>query len=379
MIHAFFWGSLFLIFFSYLGYPVSLGIIRFFRKNELKRKLITPFVSFIITAYNEENKIREKLDNTLQTNYPRELLQIIVASDGSTDRTNDIVRSYSAYNINLIELPEHMGKEAAQVQAIKAATGEILIFSDTATRIDPESISNIVSNFSDPTVGCVSSEDRIISSVNGQTVSGEGLYVRYEMWLRRIESSINSVVGLSGSFFAARRSVCADLTSLFQSDFKILLNTVKKGMRGISDPTSVGLYSDLSDTSREFNRKVRTVLRGLTVFFSNIEFLDFFRYGFFSYQFICHKLLRWMAPLFLVGSFLGSMLLSFSSSFYFYIFITQFFFYLSAIAVLVKPSLIRVPLFKVALFFVQVNISIAVAWYKYIRGDRIVSWQPSVR
>ena len=168
-----------------------------------------PDVTLVITAHNEEKRIASKIENTLALTYPRERIQIIVASDGSTDGTNAIVAGRREEGIELLALRERGGKESAQKEAVAAARGDIIVFSDVATILDPWGLERIVSGFADPTVGCVSSEDRLIGK-DGRP-SGEGMYVRYEMWMRRLESRVNSLVGLSGSFFAARRQ-CASIS-----------------------------------------------------------------------------------------------------------------------------------------------------------------------
>jgi len=246
-----FWCSLFEVFWAYIGYPVSLSFIKIIINKRIhtydENKEYTPKISLIITAHNEEKRIQAKIRNTIQLDYPKDKFEIIVASDGSTDRTNNIVKGY---NVKLLEISERSGKEKAQKRAIQEATGEILIFSDVSTILEPKGIKEIVKNFADPRVGCVSSEDRVISK-NGEP-SGEGAYVKYEMWLRRLESQVNSVVGLSGSFFAARREVCKDFSEKLPSDFRTLLNSIKLGMKGISEPDAIGYYQDVADESKEF-------------------------------------------------------------------------------------------------------------------------------
>ena len=155
----------------------------------------------------------------------------------------------------LVRTRERKGKEAAQQLAVRTAIGQILVFSDCATALPPNAVSTIVMNFADPTVGCVSSIDRLVDA-DGKA-SGEGLYVRYEMWLRQLESRVNTLVGLSGSFFAARRDVCRHWASDRQSDFSTLLNAVVMGMRGVLDVDSAGYYRSIADDRREFQRKVR--------------------------------------------------------------------------------------------------------------------------
>ncbi|MGE5670407.1 MAG: glycosyltransferase family 2 protein [Fibrobacterota bacterium] len=372
------WISIFLAFFVYFGYPLTLTFLSLFRRKKVLRAPITPMVSLIITAYNEEKRIREKLENTMKLDYPREKLQVIIASDGSTDKTHDIVREYADRGVVLFEVPDRKGKENAQAQAVRIATGEIVVFSDTATRLDPKGLQEIVSNFADPQIGCVSSEDKMISE-DDTDVGGEGFYVKYEMWLRALESRCNSVVGLSGSFFAARKEVCKDFSPKMQSDFRTLLSSMKKGMRGVSDPNAIGYYQDIKDKSREFQRKVRTVLRGLTVFFNHPEFLNVFKFGLFTYQYLSHKLMRWLVPVFLCAALIANSMLATVSPLYFWLLVAQGLFYGSALLGILFPSLTKIVFIKIPAFFVVVNASIFVAWIKFLKGERVVLWQPSVR
>ena len=373
-----FWMFVFCAFFAYFGYPITLILLSAVRRKKHERKTITPTATLIITAFNEEKRIREKLENTLLLEYPRDRLQIMVASDGSTDTTHEIVGEYADKGVELFIVHDRKGKENAQAEAVKAARGEIIIFSDTATRIDPNGLLEIVSNFADPKVGCVSSEDKMIAN-DDSDVGGEGFYVTYEMWLRKLESQVNSVVGLSGSFFAARREVCEDFSPKMQSDFRTLLSSMTRGMRGVSDPEAIGYYQDIKDKSREFQRKVRTVIRGLTVFFNHAYFLNIFKFGLFSYQYFCHKLMRWLVPFFMLGALVAGGLAALNSRVYGILFGLQLLFYLVALAGIVIPKLTDMVLFKIPAFFTVVNVSIFVAWMKFIGGERVVLWQPSVR
>lgn len=373
-----FWTSVFLAFFAYFGYPITLQFFSIFLRKKTNRSEISPKVSLIITAYNEERRIKEKLENTMKLDYPRDKLEIIIASDGSTDKTHEIVESYADRGVKLFIVPDRKGKENAQAEAVKIANGDILVFSDTATKLDPNGLKEIISNFADPKIGCVSSEDKMISE-GSNDIGGEGFYVKYEMWLRSLESRCNSVVGLSGSFFAARREVCEDFSPKMQSDFRTLLSSMQKGMRGVSDPNAIGYYQDIKDKSREFQRKVRTVLRGLTVFFNHPQFLNIFKFGLFTYQYFCHKLLRWLVPVFLICAFISGMLISFESPLYTMLSLMQIIFYSSAFLGIFVPSLTKIAFIKIPAFFVTVNASIFVAWIKFFKGERVVLWQPSVR
>lgn len=374
---ALFWISIFLILHAYFGYPLSLWLISRLRSKPVLRSSYLPSLTLIIAACNEEKRIREKIENTLVLDYPRELLQIIVASDGSTDKTNAIVLEYTVHGIELLDLPERRGKEHAQKDAVAVATGEVIVFSDTSTRIEPNGLREIAANFADPSVGCVSSVDRVLGRDGNPC--GEGFYVRYEMWLRSLESRVNSLVGLSGSFFAARREVCRDFSGDMQSDFRTVLNSMRLGLRGVSDERTIGMYADISDSKKEFDRKVRTVLRGLTVFFRNTDFLNVRRYGLFAYQYFCHKLLRWLVPVFLFAALVANLFLAFESWGYAVLLLGQLAFYGLAFLVWSGRVESKSTLLKIPHYFLVVNAAILVAWIRYLKGNRMVMWSPSER
>ena len=376
MEHIFF-VSIMLIVYAYFGYPISLYILgRIVNKNNKKENII-PNVTIIITVYNEEKKIEIKLLNTLLIRYPKDKLQIIISSDGSNDKTVEIAKKYEKYGIEVLNLQKRAGKENAQKEAVKFAKGDILVFTDVATMLEPDGIKQIVSNFADSSVGSVSSEDRLLGK-DGK-VSGEGFYVRYEMWLRRLESMVNSVVGLSGSFFAARKIICDDFSGNMQSDFRTVFNSIKKGFRCVSDPNAIGIYSDVKDKNQEYDRKVRTVLRGITVFFNHLELLNIFKYGLFSYQLFCHKLLRWMVPVLLIIVFISNAFIVLNSSVYLIVFLVQLIFYGIAVVGCTTNRFESKKYSKIPRYFLIVNASILTAWWRYIRRHRVVLWNPSDR
>jgi cellulose synthase/poly-beta-1,6-N-acetylglucosamine synthase-like glycosyltransferase len=371
-----FWSAVVFIFYAYLGYPLLLMFLSFVRSRPVKKADATPSVSLIITAHNEEARIREKLENTLALDYPRERLEIIAASDCSTDETDAIVQSYESRGVRLVRATQRNGKEAAQKLAVQAASGEILIFSDVATILPSNAITNIVKSFGDPSVGCVSSVDKIIDG-EGKT-NGEGAYVKYEMLLRDLETRANTLVGLSGSFFAARRKVCDNWQPELQSDFNTLLNAVNLGLRGVADPESAGYYKTIADETREYERKVRTVLRGIAVFMKNLPMLNPFRYGLFSWQLFSHKLCRWLVPFAMAVVFLCNATLI-SSPFYLCLFVLQCAGYAVALEAFWTNRLSQNPVLKLPTYLVIVNLSILDAWCRYWRGERVVRWNPSQR
>ena len=407
-----FWFSLFVVFYAYFGYVIFLMLIdawqRLFKTYRNARTSDDthgprashelPRVSFIVTAYNEEQRITRKIENSLSLDYPAEKLEIIVASDCSNDGTDGIVSSYADRGVKLVRAPKRKGKEHAQMHAVRAAVGDILVFSDVATVLQPDALQRIVSNFQDPAIGCVSSEDRFIDQ-DGR-VSGEGLYVRYEMFLRALESRVNTLVGMSGSFFAARSEVCRDWAPDLQSDFNTLLNTVKHGMKGISDPNSIGYYENIADERKEFQRKVRTVLRGITVLLRNRQLMNPFRHGLFAWQLVSHKLCRWTVPLFLALALVSNAVLLDAGAIYVVLLVLQLSLYIAALwfrfqnqsrsssatakpperaaaAIYLRSVLDQIA--RIAYYFSSVNMAIAWAWFKYFKGERATLWEPSKR
>jgi glycosyltransferase involved in cell wall biosynthesis len=376
-IESVFWMSILFIFYAYAGYPLLLLLIGLLHSRPVRAMPFQPAVSFIITAYNEEHRIGEKLANTLRLDYPRDRLEIVVASDCSTDGTDDIVRSFESAGVRLVRSGVKGGKEAAQKLAVESTKGDILVFSDTATILEPEAVSAIVRNFADDTVGCVSSVDRFIDADG--VVSGEGAYVRYEMWLRQLETRVNTLVGLSGSFFAARRAVCKDWAPDLQSDFNTLLNSVRLGLRGVADPESVGYYKNLVDQRKEYERKVRTVVRGISVFMRSLPLLNPVRYQLFAWQLFSHKLCRWLVPFAMILALAANGYLALSSPLYRALLAAQAGFYALALTYIGTRRLPRFGMLRIPSFFVMVNVSILDAWLRYFRGQRIVSWNPSKR
>jgi glycosyltransferase involved in cell wall biosynthesis len=367
-----FWLSVALIVYAYAGYPFALFALSRFRDRRVVKRALTPRVSFIIAAHNEEQRIRDKIVNTLAQDYPSELLEIIVASDCSTDRTDEIVGEF-AERVRLVRAPERRGKEAAQQLAVLAAGGDILIFSDSATALAPQGVSSIVENFSDPSVGCVSSIDLCIDE-RGR-VSGEGAYVRYEMFIRKLETRVGTLVGLSGSFFAARRIVCQRWSVDRQSDFNTLLNSIEVGLRGVLDPDSVGYYRTISNPSREFGRKVRTVVRGIAVLAPNLRYLNPFRFGLFAWELASHKICRWLVPFAMLGALVTNLLLASRSPFYQVTLFLQAGFYLAALVGLrTDARILRLPS-----FLCVANFAVLMAWLRFARGERIALWSPSSR
>jgi glycosyltransferase involved in cell wall biosynthesis len=372
-----FWAGCFISLYSYLLYPLILVVLPKRHRLSLDNKFDNVSVSVIIAARNEERRIAAKLENTLQLEYPRESLSILVASDASVDATDAIVRSHHDPSVRLIRSEERRGKEHAQSLAIVAATGSILVFTDVATRLRPDALIRLVENFSDLAIGAVSSEDELDLPLG--EVRGEGAYVKYEMWLRSLESNVAGLVGLSGSCFAVRREVCSKWRTDTPSDLTVALLCALAGMRAVADRRVRGSYDDLKNDSQEFNRKKRTIVRGMTAVWQLREILNPARYGLFAFQVWSHKVLRWSVPAGLLLALVAAAMLSRSSAFYEMLLIIQIGGYAAAACGYLSARARKILPIRVALYFVVANFATAAAAWDFMRGIRIVTWDPSQR
>ena len=375
MLWAFWLAAIFLAY-AFGGYYLVLWVVSLYYKRPHQRGAIQPAVSIIIAAHNEASTISSKILNCLELNYPPEKYEILVASDGSDDGTPDIVRSFAHRGVRLIEIPDRSGKQYAQMLARDAATGEILVFTDAGVEFERESLQKMISNFADTSVGCVSSEDEIVRKKGWM---GEQLYVQFEMRMRRLESRIGSLVTASGSFFAARRRVCDTWHIDQTSDFFVVLNTVSMGMRAVVDPESVGRYGLVHSERAELQRKIRTIVNGLAVFFAHKELLNPLRYGFFSWQLISHKLFRWLTPFAMLLLFVSNLFLWTKGLFYQAALVSQAAMYAAGLLALsIDRSSVWKPI-KLAGYFLLGNAATVMAWFYFLSGEKFVSWQPSQR
>ena len=381
MLVLMFWLVAIAAIYSYVLYPLLLKLLLWRRGaksvDRLDQSTAAIKYSLIVTAYNQERRIREKIENTLLLDFDADRLELIVASDCSEDATDTIVNEYAQRGVRLVRAKERLGKENAQREAIQVATGDVLVFSDVATQIPSDALKKLERYFVDPTVGAVSSEDRFISK-DGK-VAGEGAYVKYEMWLRKLESGLAGLVGLSGSFFAARKAVCSDWDIHSPSDFNTALNAAKAGLRAVSAPDVLGFYQDLQDPSKEYQRKIRTVIRGMTGLSRHLEVLNVRRYGLFAVQVLSHKLMRWLTPWFLLMLFVLSAMTAPEGGVYTLALLLQILFYAVALVAQFLPEVRRFGLVKLVYFFVQVNVALLDAAIKFMAGKRMTTWKPSAR
>lgn len=373
MMKPLFWVGVAAVLYAYAGYPLMLWVLSRLRPRPIERATILPTVSVIIAARNEEGVIKEKIANTLALAYPPHQLEIIVASDASDDATHACVREFADRGVRLVASSERRGKEYAQRLAIQGSRGEIFVFSDASVLLDEDALRLLVENFADPTVGAVSSED-VSVSLDGERTP-EGLYVRYEMMVRRLESRVGSLVGLSGSCFAIRRDLCMCWPEGLASDFMAALHAARAGYRAVVDPRVRAYVKVVGSPRDEFRRKRRTFLRGITVLMDQADLINPVRFGFFALELLSHKLLRFAMPGLLMTTWTSSLLLSWQP-FYAAIFALQTLFY--GLAIVGRPPA-SVRAARAAHYVVLVNLAVAEAWGRYLIGDRQVVWEPSKR
>lgn len=368
-----FWISVIAILYTYAGYPLLLLCLAKGsreQKNSMPHPGFQPEVSLIIPVYNEEKVIDDKIRNLISLDYPKDKMEIIVVSDASTDRTGAIVRQYEEGGVRFVEQGARKGKAAALNRGLVESKNEIIVFSDASILLKEDALRNIVRPFSNRSIGCVSGEDYIPGG------GGEGAYGRYELFLRNLESRIGSIVGASGCFYAQRKSLYEPFPEGMAPDFFSVLKTVEKGYRAVTDATARGFMQSIPSHKGEFQRKVRTLLRGMTTIFHFKHMLNPFRYGIFAIKLISHKLLRWLVGVLLILLFLSNAFLL-SSNIYASIFFVQIAFY--GMAIIGGAGISGQIFFRIPLFFSIVNLSTLIAWVKYLLGYRQEIWEPSKR
>ena len=260
ILKALFWGSLGALAWTHAGYPLAAAGLARLRPRSIRKEEVTPDVSVIVAAHDEEEVIERRVENLLALEYPAERLRIVVASDGSTDGTNEIVREIAARseNVELLEC-ERAGKATAQNTAVAQAGSEVVAFSDANSRWEPDALRTLVRSFADPEVGYVCGQLRL-ESADG--ASQEGLYWRYELWQRESESAIGSITAGNGAIYAVRRSDYLGWNDTrIGHDFGLPFRLVQRGRRAVYEPDAVAWEKPASDVEAEYGRKVRMMTR----------------------------------------------------------------------------------------------------------------------
>jgi cellulose synthase/poly-beta-1,6-N-acetylglucosamine synthase-like glycosyltransferase len=254
-----------------------------------------PPISIVVPAYNEERAIRATIESLLALDYPPDRRQILVISDASSDRTDDIVREFAGQGVELLRLAERSGKTAAENAALPLLRGDIVVNTDATIRILPASLKPLLRAFEDPSVGVASGRDVSVGDLRQEANRAESGYVGYEMWVRALETRVGSIVGASGCFYAIRKPLHGSpLPAGLSRDFAAALVAREHGCRAVSVDQAVCLVPRATSLQREFRRKIRTMARGLQTLWYKRALLNPFRYGTFAWMLFSHKLARWL-------------------------------------------------------------------------------------
>src|SRR5216684_8374081 len=372
-----FWLGAAALGYTYAGYPLLLLIVSRLRPRDVRRGDFAPTVSVIVTAYNEERDLAAKLENTLALDYPRELLEIIVASDCSTDRTDKIARAFAERSVRLVRQPQRLGKTAAQNMAVAEARGEIILFSDATSLYEPDVLRVMMPSFADPTVGCVAGRLVYVDPADSRVGRGARSYWGYETFLKEHESRAGSLIGASGCLYAVRRSAYVPLYHEACSDFIIATKMVEQGLRAIYAPNAVCTEQTNRRSDAELKMRVRVIAQTFTDLWRHRPMLNPFRTGFYAVQLLSHKVMRYLVPFFLIALFAASAMLAPASFTYRMLFATQLLGYGCALlAWLLEKVGIRSRLLALPQYFVLANVASLIACYQFIRGERYARWEP---
>lgn len=361
----------------YAGYPLFVYLVSRLRPREIKKSFIEPTVTVLITAYNEEKDIRAKLENTLRIDYPKEKLEILVASDCSTDRTDEIVGEFARKNVKLYRQPERLGKTMAQNAAVERATGEIILFSDATTDYEPDVLKQMLPNFADESVGCVAGRLLYVDDSRSNVGKGARSYWSYETFLKKSESRACSLIGASGCLYAVRRAAYRPMYAEACSDFLICTKIYEQNLRSVYEPAAVCTEETNRQGDKELTMRVRVISQTFTDLWRNRRMMNPFRSGFYAVQLVSHKVLRYAVPLFLILIFASSLALAVSSIFFALLFALQIVFYLMALTGwLLERRGKNINVFAIPFYFTLANLASLIAFYKFLNGETYARWEP---
>jgi cellulose synthase/poly-beta-1,6-N-acetylglucosamine synthase-like glycosyltransferase len=370
-----FYGSILAIFYIYLGYPLVAYALSCIVKREVKKNFAEPPVSILISAYNESGNIEETISNKLSLDYPSHKLQIIVVSDGSTDGTDDIVRKYQARNVVLLRQEPRSGKTSALNLAVPCASGDILVFSDANSLYSGDALRKLMPNFHDPAVGYVTGKMVYVDHEGTLVGDGCSAYMRYENFLREIETRLGSVVGVDGGIDAVRKELFTPMKPDQLPDFVLPLKVVEQGYRVVYEPEAILRESSLKASGDEYRMRVRVSLRALWALNDIRQLFSLRKYRLFAWQLLSHKALRYGAFVFLLGAYIGNLLLWQEAVLYRICFLFQTAAYVGAGA---SPLADRRGhrLLYLLNYFVLLNAAAMHAFVKFLLRRKQVVWTP---
>jgi cellulose synthase/poly-beta-1,6-N-acetylglucosamine synthase-like glycosyltransferase len=371
-----FWCSAFLISYTVLGYPLLALLLGTIWRRDPERAELTPTMTLIIAAYNEEDAIAEKIEQSLALDYPEEKLEILVADDGSTDRTTELVRSFADRGVRLHRCEGRVGKTATLNEAVSVANGEILVFSDATTVYGQGSLRELAANFADPSVGCVSGR---VAYHYGEDVASSGfrVYQHLAVAVRRAEGRFGSTTSVSGAIHALRRELFRPAAPEFTADLSNPLHTVVQGRRVIYENSAVGLERSRTRFRDEYRARVRNgVLHNSMIRYIVKELIAARRFAY-LFQMVSHKFLRWWLGPLLVLALLANLVLISHGTLYAALAVVQLaLLIVGAIAVATEGSETRIPGASSLGFFLVGNAGMCVGMLRWLRGGGLKTWEP---
>ncbi len=385
-----FWISLFIVFYTYIGYGMLLFIlIRIKRMLVGKKKTISldsdhlPTCSLVIAAYNEEDYIREKIENTLSLNYPAELLKLYFVTDGSSDHTPEIVKEFP--QLNLLHKNERNGKVAAMDRAMNFIDSEIVIFTDANTFLNKNAILAICKHYANEKVGGVAGEKRVsFDSSADASAAGEGMYWKYESQLKKWDSELYSVVGTAGELFSVRKSLYKPVPGdTILDDFMISMQIAEKGYQIVYEPDAFAVETGSANIKEELKRKVRISAGGIQSIFRLKGLLNPFRHPILTFQYVSHRVLRWtITPVLLILIFLLNLyfVIHGIGAVYVVLLILQVFFYgLAVLGWVLATKQIKLKIVFIPYYFCIMNYAVLAGMVRYFSNNQSSSWEKSKR
>lgn len=380
---VFFWLLIFIVFYSYLGYPALLYVVSKIKKTPVftGNKNYEPSVTLFVAAYNEEANVDAKIENSLSLNYPKKKLEMVWVTDGSNDKTNEFLSKYP--EVKVYFNPERRGKINAMNRGMAFVNSEIVIFSDGNTLLSKEAVTEIVKSFKNPKVGCVAGEKRImLSEKDAAAAAGEGFYWKYESWIKNMDALTGSCVGAAGELFAIRKSLFFEVEpDTILDDFIISLRIAMKGYKIDYTPKAYAVEKASANVSEEMKRKVRIAAGSIQTLLRMSSLLNVFKYGFLSFQFVSHKVMRWVAtPISMLLLIPANIYLALNNQFFENVLILHLIFYLFVmLGWSLSNKKIRFGFLFVPYYFFMANLSMWLGFFRHIKGTQSVNWERAKR
>jgi cellulose synthase/poly-beta-1,6-N-acetylglucosamine synthase-like glycosyltransferase len=368
--------TILLCFSSYVLYPLVLGFLGMTVPVKIRKADIHPFVSIIIPAHNEAVHIEQKIQNTLAIDYPKDKMEVLVGSDGSTDTTAEILEKYRS-EVRVTNYEANRGKTAVQNDLVGMAKGDILVFTDAASFLPADAVIKLVRNFEDNSIGCVAGRMQFIGTDRNVTTQSQGLYWRYEFSIREMESRLGSLIGVDGPLYAVRRECYVPLAHHVISDLMTPLLVLGQGKRVVLEPDAFVDEEPTSRTAQEFRTRRRITLRGLLGIFTHKELLNPLKHPLLAIQIFFHKVLRWFVGLFVILNFLVCLANADHSFYKGMLLLYGLFFLLALTGWIVRQTGGRASaLFSVPYYFTLVNAAATTGVIDFFRGKQAVTWKP---